>query len=114
MSQPPAILVGIAECGFYLASLAVIAWFYFQTLLKIAEWRGRPPMALALVTYVLFVGVSFAPLLAVERALAWPALSASGRSRPEILFWVVSFAVSFGAMFFVHRRRLQEAGYFRR
>ena len=113
MSPSLSILVGVAESCFYLATLAVIAWLYCQTLLKLAEWHGRPPRALALVTYVFFVGISFLlPLSAVERALTWSAISASGRSRPDILFWIVSFVVSFGVLFFVHRRRLQEAGYF--
>lgn len=115
MSPPLSILVGVAESCFYLATLAVLAWLYFRTLLKLAEWHGGPPRALALVTYVVFVGISFlAPLFAVERALAWSPISGSGRSRPEILFWVVSFVVSFGALFLVYRRRLQEAGYFPR
>lgn len=115
MSPPLSTLVGLAETSFYLTILAALAWLYFQTLLKLAAWRGRPPQALALLTYAVFIGTSFcAPMFAVERGLAWTGISASGRSNPDILLWLVSFVVSFGTLFLIHRRRLEQAGYFGR
>lgn len=104
-------LVGAIEGAFYLTSLAAFAWAYFSALLKIAEWRRPPPKALALISYIVFAGVSLLPLLAVERALAWPALAAWGDS-PDALIWALSLGVSTGTLFLAHRRRLRAAGYF--
>ena len=112
MSPPHPILVGAIEGAFYLASLAAFAWAYFSALLKIAEWHRGPKMALGLIIYAVFVGASLLPMLAVEKALGLPALAA-WRDGPNVWIWIVSFAVSSGALFFVHRRRLRAAGYFR-
>lgn len=113
MSPSNSVIIGIAESCFYVTILAAFAWLYFKALLMLADWHGRPSKALALFAYVAFVAISFAPLLVVERVLAWTTIPATERNGPEILLWLASFIVSFSAMFLVHRTRLQKAGYFR-
>jgi hypothetical protein len=112
MSPPHPILVGVIEGAFYLTSLTAFAWAYFSALPKLAELRRGPKMALGLISYAVFVTASLLPMLAVEKALAWPALAA-WRDGPNVWIWIVSFGVSSGALFFVHRHRLRAAGYFR-
>ncbi|MAK81904.1 hypothetical protein [Phenylobacterium sp.] len=112
MSPPHPILAGAIEAAFYLTSLTAFAWAYFSALLKLAELRRGPKMALGLISYAAFVAASLLPMLAVEKALALPALAA-WRDGPNVWIWIASFAVSSGALFLVHRHRLRAAGYFR-
>jgi hypothetical protein len=112
MSPPHPILAGAIEAAFYLTSLTAFAWAYFSALLKLAELRRGQRMTLGLISYAVFVAASLLPMLAVEKALAWPALAA-WRDGPNVWIWIVSFGVSSGALFLAHRHRLRAAGYFR-
>jgi len=111
MSPPHPILLGVIEGAFYVTSLTAFAWAYFSALLKIAEWRRGPKLTLGLIIYAVFVTASLLPMLAVEKALAWPALAA-WRDGPNVWIWIVSFGASSSALFLAHRRRLRAAGYF--